>query len=95
MNMSIDCSKHLAHNSILAVCSFRASRARAGNALLILLTASVAINYLDRGALSVAAPLIMRDSTCRRPRWVCCFPRFSGAIPHSNWWQDGLWTGSR
>src|SRR5688500_20174560 len=37
------------------------SRARAGNALLILLTVSVAINYLDRGALSVAAPLIVRD----------------------------------
>lgn len=37
------------------------SRARAGNALLILLTISVAINYLDRGALSVAAPLIVRD----------------------------------
>jgi MFS family permease len=37
------------------------SRANAGNALLILLTASVAINYVDRGALSVAAPLILRD----------------------------------
>ena len=37
------------------------SRARAGNALLILLTTSVAINYLDRGALSVAAPLITRE----------------------------------
>ena len=34
---------------------------RAGNALLILLTVSVAINYLDRGALSVAAPLIITD----------------------------------
>lgn len=37
------------------------SRDRAGNALLFLLTASVAINYVDRGALSVAAPLILRD----------------------------------
>ncbi len=34
---------------------------RAGNALLVLLTVSVAINYLDRGALSVAAPLVMRE----------------------------------
>jgi MFS family permease len=34
---------------------------RAGTALLILLTLSVAINYLDRGALSVAAPLIIKD----------------------------------
>jgi MFS family permease len=40
---------------------FSHSRANAGNALLILLTASVAINYVDRGALSVAAPLILRD----------------------------------
>ncbi|HYI95018.1 MAG TPA: MFS transporter [Bryobacteraceae bacterium] len=36
-------------------------RLRAGNALLVLLTISVAINYLDRGALSVAAPLITRE----------------------------------
>jgi MFS family permease len=40
---------------------FSHSRSQAGNALLILLTVSVAINYLDRGALSVAAPLIIRD----------------------------------
>jgi MFS family permease len=31
------------------------------NALLVLLTISVAINYVDRGALSVAAPVIVRD----------------------------------
>jgi MFS family permease len=40
---------------------FRDAQVRSGNALLILLTASLAINYLDRGALSVAAPLIVRD----------------------------------
>jgi MFS family permease len=40
---------------------FSGSQARAGNALLVLLTISVTINYLDRGALSVAAPLIVRD----------------------------------
>jgi MFS family permease len=40
---------------------FSGSRVRSGNALLILLTASVAINYLDRGALSVAAPVIIRE----------------------------------
>jgi MFS family permease len=32
-----------------------------GNALLILLVVSVAINYLDRGALSVSAPAVMKD----------------------------------
>jgi MFS family permease len=37
------------------------NRAPAANALLILLTLSVAINYIDRGALSVSAPAIMRD----------------------------------
>ena len=37
------------------------NRARAADALLILLTISVAINYIDRGALSVSAPVIMKD----------------------------------
>ena len=40
---------------------FRDAQVRSGNALLILLTASLAINYLIGGALSVAAPLIVRD----------------------------------
>lgn len=41
--------------------SLAGPRPRGGIALLILLTISVAINYLDRGALSVAAPLIVRE----------------------------------
>ena len=56
MNMSINCSKHRLTTvySLYAVASGE-------TALLILLTVSVAINYLDRGALSVAAPLIITD----------------------------------
>jgi len=34
---------------------------RQANTLLLLLVCAVAINYLDRGALAVAAPLIARD----------------------------------
>ena len=41
--------------------SFRAGQSRVANMLLFLLVVSVAINYLDCGALSVSAPLITGD----------------------------------
>src|SRR5262245_17721613 len=37
------------------------SRRQSGNALLTLLVISVAINYVDRGALSVAAPVLTKE----------------------------------
>jgi MFS family permease len=52
------------------------NRNRGANALLALLTLSVAINYIDRGALSVSAPVIMRDLNLSAQQMGLAFSAF-------------------
>ena len=49
---------------------------RRANVLLLLLVSAVAINYLDRGALSIAAPLIVKELQIRPEQMGALFSAF-------------------
>lgn len=49
--------------------------------LFLLLLVLVSVNYIDRGSISVALPIIQRNSISPPNWWACCSPRSSGPTP--------------
>ncbi|MHC6228947.1 hypothetical protein ACX5I6_04160 [Arthrobacter sp. MMS24-T111] len=49
--------------------------------LFLLLLVLVSVNYIDRGSISVALPIIQKEFNLAPSWWACCCPPSSGPTP--------------
>jgi sugar phosphate permease len=63
--------------------------------ILALLVVSLCINYIDRGVLSVAAPLISKELALSPIQMGLLFSTFFWSYAAFKSYRDGLWTASR
>ena len=67
---------------------------RVTRSLMLLLGAAVFLNYVDRGAVGIAAPLMLGDLGLGGTEFGLVASAFSGSTAPSSWWSAGCATGS-